>query len=87
LYKARDRARGGLEGLEDDELAAIASEGRRIAGTLDVEGARLTVSLNDDREHQSRLASKLQAESERVARQARWTVSLGRRRQARTEAA
>jgi hypothetical protein len=70
LYKARDRARGGLEGLEDDELAAIASEGRRIAGTLDVEGARLTVSLNDDREHQSRLASELQAESERVARQA-----------------
>ena len=87
LYKARDRARVGLQELDEEQLAAIASEGRRIAATLDEEAARLTVSLTNDRERRSRLASNLQAESQRLARQARWTLSPRRRRQARTDAA
>jgi hypothetical protein len=85
LYKARQRARVELEGIDEQQLTAIASKGRTIAATLDVEGARLTVSLNDDRERESRLASTLQAESEAIARQARWTVSPRRRRQARAD--
>ena len=39
LYEARDRARPRLNDLDEHELASIASEGRRIAGTLNEEGA------------------------------------------------
>ena len=60
LFKARDRATAKLGELDEEELGAIASEGRRIASSLDEEGARLTVSLTDDRERHSKLASELQ---------------------------
>lgn len=76
-----------LNDLDEHELAWIASEGRSTAGALDEEGARLTVSLTDERERQSRLASELQAESERTAREARWTRPGRKRRQARADAA
>jgi hypothetical protein len=87
LYEARDRARAGLQELDEEELTGIASEGRRIAATLDEEGARLTVSLTNERERRSRVASNLQADSERLARQARWTLSPRRGRQARIDGA
>jgi hypothetical protein len=87
LYKARDQARPRLNDLDEHELASIASEGRRIAGALDEEGARVTVSLTNDRERQSRLASELQAESERIARETRWTRPGCGRRQARADGA
>jgi hypothetical protein len=48
--------------------SSIASEDRRIASPLDEEGARLTVSLTDDRERHSRLASELQQEAQRLGR-------------------
>jgi hypothetical protein len=54
LFRARDRAKGTLDDLGDEELASIASAGRRIASSLDEEGARLTVSLHADRERDSR---------------------------------
>ena len=38
LYKARNRAGARLQELGEEELAAIASEGRRIAATLDGKG-------------------------------------------------
>ena len=85
LYKARARARPRLNDLDEHELASIASAGRGIAGALDEEGARLTVSLTDDRERQSRLASELQAESERIARETQWTRAIERLNDAAAE--
>jgi hypothetical protein len=87
LFKARDRAKAKFGDLDEEELAALASEGRKIASSLDEEGARLTVSLTDDRERQSKLAGELQRDTEALARQGRWTLSLHRRQQVRAEAA
>jgi hypothetical protein len=87
LFKARDQAQAKLGELDEEELRSIASEGRRIAGSLDEEGARLTVSLTDDRERHAKLASELQHEAQRLARQAHRTLLPRRRRQARADAA
>jgi hypothetical protein len=87
LFKARDRAKARFGDLDEEELAALASDGRKIARSLDEEGARLTVSLTDDRERQSQLASELQHEVQQLARQARRTLLPRRRRQARADAA
>jgi len=71
LFAARDRARGELRDLDEEQLGAIAAEGRAIAGSLDEECARLTVSLTEDRERQSRLAADLQREAEVLLRRQR----------------
>ena len=39
LFNARDEARRELGELDDQELRAIAAEGRRTSGMLDEEGA------------------------------------------------
>ena len=44
LFAARDRARGELCDLDEEQLETVAAEGRRVAGSLDEEGARLTVA-------------------------------------------
>jgi hypothetical protein len=87
LFKARDRATQKFADLDEDALLSMGREGRSVAGSLHEDGARLTVALTDDRERHSRLANELLAESKRVARQARRTVSPRRRRQARADAA
>jgi hypothetical protein len=87
LLAARDQARGALRDLDDEQLEAVAAEGRRVAGSLDEEGARLTVSLTEARERHSRLAGDLQCEAELLARRRRRALSPGRRRRARAEAA
>lgn len=87
LFKARDRARNELADLGEEELAALASEGRRIASSLDEDGARQTVSLTDDRERHSKLGDELQHEAQRLARQARRTPLPRRRQPARADAA
>jgi len=87
LFKARDQARAKLGDLDEEELGSIASEGRRIASSLDEEGAGLTVSLTDDRERHSRLASELQQDAERLARRARRTLSPRRRQLVRADTA
>ena len=46
LLAARDRAKGELCDIEEEQLEAIAAEGRRVASSLDEEGARLTVTLD-----------------------------------------
>jgi hypothetical protein len=43
LLAARERARAELCDLAEEQLEAIAVEGRAAAGSLDEEGARLTV--------------------------------------------
>ena len=87
LFRARDQATAKLGELDEEELGAIASEGRRIARSLDEEGAGLTVRLTDDRERHSKLASELQQKVQRLARQARRTLLPRHRRQARADAA
>jgi hypothetical protein len=54
LFAARDRARDEPCDLDEDQLEAIAAEGRAVAGSLDEEGARLTVTLTEARERHSR---------------------------------
>jgi hypothetical protein len=54
--------------LDEEQLAALAAEGRRVASSLDEEGTRLTVSLTEARERHSRLAGDLQREAELLAR-------------------
>ncbi len=83
LLVARDRAKGELSDIEEEQLEAIAAEGRAIAGSLDEEGARLTVTLTDDREGNSRLAADLQREAELLLRRRRWALAPRRQRQAR----
>jgi hypothetical protein len=39
LFAARDRARGELSDLDEEQLEVIAAEGRTVAGSLDEEGA------------------------------------------------
>jgi hypothetical protein len=87
LLAARDRARGGLRDLDEEQLESVAAEGRRVASSLDEEGARLTVTLTDDRERQSRLAADLQREAELLLRRRRRALAPRRRRQARADAA
>jgi hypothetical protein len=87
LFQARDWAKARWGDLDEEELVVFASQGRGIASSLDQEGARLTVTLTDERERQSKLAGELQRDAEALARRARWTLALGRRRQARAEAA
>jgi hypothetical protein len=87
LFRLRDHAKAKLADLDEEELGSIASAGRRIASSLDVEGARLTVSLTDDRERHSGLATDRQAEAEKLVRQARRTLSPRDRWQARADAA
>ena len=85
LLAARDRARGELRDIDEEQLEAIAAEGRAVASSLDEEGARLTVTLTDDRERNSRLAADLQREAELLLRRRRWALAR-RRRQARVDA-
>jgi hypothetical protein len=87
LLAARDLARGELCDLDDEQLETVAAEGRRVANSLDEEGARLTVSLTEDRERDSRLAANLQREAELILGRWRWPLASRRRRQARAEAA
>src|SRR5450755_1678165 len=87
LLAARDRARGGLRDLDEEQLESVAAEGRMVASSLDEEGARLTVTLTDDRERQSRLAADLQREAELLLRRRRRALAPRRRRQARADAA
>ncbi len=77
----------GLDELDEEELASIASKGREVAGLLDEEGARLTVGLNAERERRSRLADELRDEAQRLLRQGRRTMSPRRHREMRDEAA
>jgi hypothetical protein len=58
-----------------------------LRGSLDEDGARLTVSLTEDRERHSRLAADLQREAELLPRRQRWVLASRRRRQARADAA
>jgi hypothetical protein len=87
LLAARDRAKGELLDLDDEQLETVAAEGRGAAGTLDEDGARLTVTMTEDRERHSRLASDLQREAELLLGRRRWAMTLRRRRQARADAA
>ena len=87
LFAARDRAKDELCDLDEEQLEAIAAEGRKAAGSLDEDGARLTVRLTEHRERHSRLAADLQREAELVLRRRRWVLAPRRRRQARTDAA
>src|SRR5436305_3979911 len=87
LFAARDRARGELRDLDEEQLESVAAEGRTVAGSLDEEGARVTVDLTEDRERHSRLAADLQREAEVLLRRRRWAVASRRRRQARADAA
>ena len=87
LLAARDRARGELRDLNEEELESIAAEGRAVARSLDEEGARLRVNLTEDRERHSRLAADLQREAEVLLRRQRWAPASRRWRQARAEAA
>jgi hypothetical protein len=50
LFEARDRANAKLDDLDEEELASLASEGRKTASSLDEDDARLTVSLHDERD-------------------------------------
>jgi hypothetical protein len=84
---ARDRARGELRDLNEEQLESIASEGRAVARSLDEEGARLTVNLTEDRERHSRLAADLQREAEVLLRRQRRALASRRRRQSRADAA
>ncbi|MGZ6662752.1 MAG: hypothetical protein ACXVHL_36130 [Solirubrobacteraceae bacterium] len=86
LFTARDRARGELSDLDEEQLEAIASHGRSVAGSLD-EGARLTVTLTEERERHSRLAADMRHETELHLRRQRWAITPRRRRQARANAA
>ena len=54
LFAARDRARDELRDLDEEQLERVAAEGRKVAGSLDEEGARLTVTLTEDREDAAR---------------------------------
>jgi hypothetical protein len=87
LLKARDRARAELTELDRRRLEALAADGRAVAGSLDEDGARLTVRLNDDRARHSNLAGALRREASLVAERARRTVLPWRRRQLRADAA
>lgn len=40
LFAGRDRARGELCDLDEEELEVIAAEGPKVAGSLEEEGAR-----------------------------------------------
>ena len=86
LLAARDRARGELRDLDEEQLETVAAEGRRVAGSLDEDGARLTVSLTEDRERHSRLAADCQREAELLLRRRRWALAPRPRREARADA-
>ena len=66
LFAARDRAKDELCDLDEEQLEAIAAEGRKAAGRQDEDGAPLTVRLTEHRERHSRLAADLQREAELV---------------------
>ena len=87
LFKARDQAKGELDDLDDEQLGVIAEDGRRVASSLDEEGARLTVGVTDDRERHARLAADLEREAQLLLRRRRRVLAPRRRRQARAEAA
>ena len=87
LLAARDRAKGELCELEEEQLAALAAEGRRVASSLDEEGTRLTVSSTEDRERHSRLATELEREAELLRRRWRLPPAPRRRRKERADAA
>ena len=61
LFAARDRAKDELCDLDEEQLEAIAAEGRKAAGSLDEDGARLTVRRTEHRERHSRLAADCSA--------------------------
>jgi hypothetical protein len=87
LLAARDRAKGELGDLDDEQLETLAAEGRRAAGTLDEDGARLTVTMTENRERHSGRAADLQREAELLLGRHRWAMTPRRRRQARADAA
>jgi len=87
LLAARDRAKGELCELEEEQLAALGAEGRRVASSLDEEGTRLTVSSTEDRERHSRLATELEREAELLRRRWRLPPAPRRRRKERADAA
>jgi hypothetical protein len=87
LLKARDRARAELTELDRRRLEALAADGRAVAGSLDEDGARSTVRLNDDRARYSNQAGELRREATLIAKRARRTVLPWRRRQLRADAA
>ena len=60
--------------LDEEQLEAIAAEGRTVAGSVDEEDARLTVSLTEDRERHSRLVAELRREAELLLRRQRWAL-------------
>ena len=83
LFAARDRARDELRDLDEEQLETVAAERRAVAGSLDEEGARLTVTVTDDRERHSRLAADLQREAELLlgGGAGRWLRGDGGRRE------
>lgn len=89
LREAIERARAQLADAGDDQLASLVAVGRSAARSLDEEGARLTVRLHDERDHNSALAAGLDQEAETILRRApRGWTRRGRseRRQARDDA-
>ena len=87
VLAAGDHARGELCDLDEGQRETVAAEGRRVANSLDDEGARLTVSLTEDRERHSRLAADLQRGAELILRRRRWPLASRRRPEARADAA
>jgi hypothetical protein len=49
-YEGARPGNGELADLDNEQLGAIAADGHRVAISLDEEGARLTVSVTDERE-------------------------------------
>lgn len=83
------RAGGRLAGADDDQLASFVAEGRRAAGSLDEDAARLTVRLHDERDQNAALVADLEREAQLILERAPRGWSKRRRverRQARVDA-
>jgi hypothetical protein len=89
LSEAMVRAGSRLTGADDDQLASFAAEGRRAAGSLDEDAARLTVRLHDERDQNAALVADLEREAQLILEHAPRGWSKRRRvarRQARVDA-
>lgn len=89
LREAMDRARAQLSDADDDHLASLVAEGRKAASSLDEDGARLTVRLDEERDQERALAASLEQQAEEILEHAPRAWSRRRRaeqRQARIDA-
>lgn len=90
LREAMDRARAELTDADDDQLDALVAEGRKAASSLDEEGARLSVRLQDKRDQEWALGANLEQQAQEILQQAprAWSRrQRAERRQARIDAA